>query len=106
MRIERCHPERPAKGWYGTLAGQDLPFIGYANQGISEPHRHARSHEVYLVAQGSSTVLVAGERITLSAGDVSVVGPGEVRTFLDRTRDYFHFVLQSPAVGNDKVPVA
>ena len=46
MRIERCHPDRPAKGWYRTLADPGLPFIGYANQGISEPHYHRNSHEV------------------------------------------------------------
>ena len=83
-----------------------LPFIGYANQGINERHLHRELYEVYLVARGSSTIVVNDSSITLHTGDVIVVEPGEVHTFIVNTPDYFHFVLHCPPVRGDKVLVS
>ena len=82
MRIERSDP-KAAKGWYTGPWDSGLPVsIGYANEGINEPHLHTRITEIYLVARGTSTVRVESETITLQAGDVLVIEPGEAHTFL------------------------
>lgn len=105
MVIARNDASRPAKGWYRELAHPALPFIGFANQGINERHYHLELREVYLVARGSSTIVVGNTPITLHAGDVIVIEPGEVHTFVQSTPDYFHFVLHCPPIGDDKVVV-
>jgi mannose-6-phosphate isomerase-like protein (cupin superfamily) len=102
MRIARADDSRPPKGWYRELAHQALPSIGFANQGIDEPHYHRELWEVYLVASGSSTIIVDNTPIALGPGDVIVVEPGEVHTFADSTPDYFHFVLHCPPIKGDK----
>jgi len=106
MQIARNEQTRPAKGWYRELTHPALPFIGYANQGINEPHLHRELCEVYLVASGSATIIVNDNSVTLYAGDVIVVEPGEVHTFVESTPDYFHFVLHCPPVKGDKVRIS
>ncbi|HEX5692647.1 MAG TPA: cupin domain-containing protein [Roseiflexaceae bacterium] len=97
---------QPAKGWFFGPWNSDIPVpIGFANQGIAEPHYHAQMHEIYLVAQGTSTAIVDGRTITLHAGDALAVAPNEVHTFTDSSPDYLHFVLQVPFVAGDKVLV-
>ena len=105
MKLARNDPARPAKGWYTDLTHPVLPFIGFANQGINERHVHRELCEVYLVATGSSTIVVDNRPITLQAGDAIVVEPGEVHTFIENTPDYFHFVLHCPPIRGDKVVV-
>ena len=105
MIIDRNDETRPAKGWYFKLAHPALPYIGFANQGVSEKHYHCELCEVYLVATGSSIIVVDDVQITLSAGDVMVIEPGEVHSFVSSTPDYFHFVLHCPPVEGDKVLV-
>lgn len=105
MKIARHVKARPAKGWCLELAHPSLPVMGYANAGIDEPHYHRELREVYLVARGSSLMKVAGEELRLIAGDVIVVEPGEVHTFVDSSPDYFHFVLHCPPLKGDKVLV-
>ena len=105
MKLARNDPAQPPKGWYTGLAQPGLPSIGFANQGINERHMHRELCEVYLVARGSSTIVVDHQRITLQAGDVIVVEPGQVHTFVENTPDYFHFVLHCPPARGDKVVV-
>ena len=105
MIIARSDESRPPKGWYSELGHTALPFIGFANLGVNEPHYHREVYEVYLVARGSSTIVVDEVPISLSAGDVVVVEPGEVHTFVSNSPDYFHFVLQCPPAQGDKVVV-
>lgn len=59
-------------------------------------------YEVYLVAQGQSTAVVDGRKLELKAGDMLVIEPGEVHTFVDSTEDYLHFVVHTPFVEGDK----
>ena len=106
MQLARNDQTQPAKGWYRELTHPALPFIGYANQGINERHLHRELYEVFLVARGSSTIVVNDSSITLHTGDVIVVEPGEVHTFIENTPDYFHFVLHCPPVRGDKVLVS
>ncbi len=97
-------PRTQAKGWLIGPWNSSVPLpIGYANQGIAERHYHREMVEIYLVAHGTSTAIVDGNPLTLSAGDVLVVEPGEVHTFTDSSDDYFHFVVQTPFVAGDKV---
>jgi mannose-6-phosphate isomerase-like protein (cupin superfamily) len=105
MIVARNDAARPAKGWHRELVHPALPFIGFANQGIDEPHYHRELREVYLVARGDSTIVVGETSVSLHAGDVMVVEPGEVHTFVKSTPDYFHFVLHCPPIKGDKVLV-
>jgi mannose-6-phosphate isomerase-like protein (cupin superfamily) len=103
MLIARNDEASPAKGWYLQLSHLALPAIGFANQGINEPHSHRQLREVYLIARGSSTMVIDGVSVELGPGDVIVVEPGEVHTFTANSADYFHFVLHCPPVVGDKV---
>ena len=96
MRIERAAAD-VAKGWYAGPWNSDLTIsVGYANAGIDDPHVHSRLTEIYLVARGESVMRVEHETVTLQAGDMIVIEPGEAHTFLSSTPDYFHFVIHTP----------
>jgi mannose-6-phosphate isomerase-like protein (cupin superfamily) len=98
MRIERADP-RAAKGWYAGPWNSDLAVsIGYANEGIDEPHTHAQITEIYLVARGTAQLRVEQETVFLEPGDVIVIEPGEAHTFLSSSSDYFHFVAHVPGL--------
>jgi mannose-6-phosphate isomerase-like protein (cupin superfamily) len=91
------------KGWYAGPWNSSLPIsLGYANQGIDEPHLHTRISEIYLVARGMASVRVANQTLDLSAGDMLVVEPGEAHTFLASSPDYFHFVIHVPGLAGDE----
>lgn len=99
-------PRNQAKGWLIGPWNSAVPLpVGYANEGIADRHYHQQMYEIYLVAKGNSTALVNGKAITLAAGDVLVVEPGEVHTFTESSADYFHFVVQAPFAPGDKVAV-
>ena len=94
------------KGWLVGPWNSSVPIrIGYANRGISEKHYHAQTYEVYLVARGVCTATVDGEQLTLAPGDVLIVEPGEIHTFIDSSPDYFHFVIHTPPAEGDKYVV-
>ncbi len=101
MQIQRAEYTME-KGWYlGPWNSRINIAIGYAHCGIDEPHLHTGVHEVYLVAQGRSTVRVEQQTIELKAGDMLALEPGEAHTFLDSSNDYFHFVIQMPPTGGE-----
>jgi quercetin dioxygenase-like cupin family protein len=102
MRLEQANPA-VAKGWYAGPWNSDLKIsVGYANQGVDEPHRHTRITEIYLVARGASTIRVEQQTIQLNAGDMLVLEPGEAHTFLSSSPDYLHFVIHTPGLqGNE-----
>jgi mannose-6-phosphate isomerase-like protein (cupin superfamily) len=98
MRVQKADPAA-AKGWYVGPWNSELSVsVGYANEGIDEPHAHQRITEIYLVARGTSEMRVEQEAVTLEAGDVIVVEPGEAHTFLASSPDYFHFVVHVPGL--------
>ncbi len=91
-----------AKGWIGGRWNWDLPIaIGYATEGADEPHRHRQQIEAYLVVAGTAVALVDGVSVPLSAGDVLVVEPHEVRSFTASSPDYRCFVLHAGGDGTD-----
>jgi quercetin dioxygenase-like cupin family protein len=69
---------------------------------VAEEHYHSQMYEVYLIAQGQSVAVVDGQEIKLKAGDMLVVEPHEVHTFVNSTEDYLHFVIHAPFVDGDK----
>src|SRR3954470_5845299 len=102
MRIERASSSA-AKGWYVGPWNSDLAVsVGYANEGINEPHAHTRITEIYLVARGTSVMRVEQDDVTLEAGDMIIVEPGEGHTFLASSPDYFHFVLHLPGLAGEE----
>jgi|SRR5438309_1917655 len=94
------------KGWFvGPWNSPLTVAVGFADEGVNDPHAHDEMCEVYLVARGSSTMRVRDETFGLAAGDMVVVEPGEAHTFTGSSDDYLHFVVQSPFVKGDKRPL-
>jgi mannose-6-phosphate isomerase-like protein (cupin superfamily) len=92
------------KGWFVGPWNSPVPVaVGWADRGVDLPHHHDEMCEVYLVARGRSVALVVGKELSLTAGDMLVVEPGEDHTFLSSSEDYLHFVVQAPFVKGDKV---
>jgi quercetin dioxygenase-like cupin family protein len=92
------------KGWFVGPWNSPVPIaVGWADRGVDHPHRHDEMCEIYLVARGESTAIVAGRRIELAPGSMLVVEPGEPHTFVNSSNDYLHFVVQAPFVKGDKV---
>ena len=60
-------------------------------------------YEIYLVAHGHNVAEVNGKQITLEEGDILVVEPGEVHTFVENSPDYMHFVVQTPLFQTTKL---
>ena len=95
--------ESTGKGWFVGPWHSGLAIaVGYSDRGVNEPHTHDVMSEIYVVASGTSTAIVAGLRIELSAGDLLVVEPGEEHTFDGSSADYIHYVIQTPAVTGDR----
>ncbi len=104
--IHQSIDKSQAKGWFVGPWNTAVPIpIGYANEGIDVKHYHAQMYEVYLVAQGWSTAVVDDQPIYLKAGDILVLEPHEVHTFIENSDDYLHFVIHTPFVKGDKVLV-
>lgn len=102
MRLEHADLAT-AKGWYAGPWNSELEIsIGYANQGVDEPHLHTRITEIYLVARGNSSIRVDQQTVTLNAGDMLVLEPGEAHTFLHSSPDYFHFVIHAPGLQGEQ----
>lgn len=91
------------KGWYAGPWDSNLPIsVGFANKGIDQPHVHSQITEIYLVTRGTAEIRVEQRTITLSAGDMIVVDPGEAHTFLSSSPDYYHFVIHTPGLTGEK----
>ena len=99
------------KGWcIGPWNSSVSISVGFANQGINEPHYHERITEIYMVARGNVEVRIEQETVHLVQNDVLVIEPGEAHTFLAASADYFHFVVHTPGLPDgetkaDKVRV-
>ena len=97
MRLE--HANDLLKGWSVGAWNSSLPIaIGFANQGIDEPHVHLQITEIYLVARGEAEIRIERETLKLRIGDILVVEPGEAHTFISSSPEYFHFVIHAPSL--------
>ena len=95
---------KQSKGWFFGPWNSVVPVaVGYANESINEVHHHEHMFEIYLVAQGQGTIVINDTQLILRQGDVLVVEPGEIHTFVASSEDYLHFVIHSPFVQGDKV---
>jgi mannose-6-phosphate isomerase-like protein (cupin superfamily) len=102
MRLEQANV-LDDKGWYAGPWNSALPIsVGFATKGVDEPHVHSQVTEIYLVARGSAEIRVEQRTITLSAGDMLVVDPGEAHTFVSSSPDYYHFVIHTPGLAGEK----
>lgn len=102
MRIAAADPS-VAKGWYlGPWNSRLTLSLGYANEGVDEPHLHRRVTEIYLVARGTARMQVGAHVVELAQGDAIVVEPGELHTFLASSPRYFHFVLQVSGLAGEE----
>ena len=59
-------------------------------------------YEIYLVAQGTSVLRVEQRTVSLSAGDVLFLEPGDAHTSLDGSTDYLHFVIHAPGLFGEE----
>ena len=101
MRIEHADLAID-KGWYVGAWNSALPIsVGYANKGIDEPHVHSQITEIYLIARGTSQLRIERETLTLVAGDMIAIEPGEAHTFLTSSPDYFHFVIHTLGLAGE-----
>jgi mannose-6-phosphate isomerase-like protein (cupin superfamily) len=101
MRILKLDPTIE-KGWYAGPWNSDLPVsIGYANTGIDQHHLHRQVTEIYLIARGTAELCVADQTVTVCAGDMLIIQPGEAHTFLSSSPDYLHFVLHVPGLAGE-----
>ena len=102
VRIEKTDRDI-TKGWYWGPWNSNLDIsVGFANQGVDEPHVHKRMAEIYLIACGTAEMRVENETVDLSEGQVILVEPGEAHTFLSCSPDHFHFVLQVPGLQGEE----
>jgi quercetin dioxygenase-like cupin family protein len=53
---------------------------------------HTQITEIHLVARGTSQLRVGQEAVTLHAGDMIIVEPGEAPTFLSNSPDSHHWL--------------
>ena len=102
------HAGEDAKGWLAGAWESSLPVsIGYATEGVDAPHRHGMVTEVFLVAAGEVTAVVDRAEVRLVAGDVLIVEPDEVRSFMASSCDYRCFVLHVGGDGStDRIDVS
>jgi mannose-6-phosphate isomerase-like protein (cupin superfamily) len=101
MRLLQLDPAVD-KGWYAGPWNSSLPIsVGYANTGIDLPHIHRQVTEIYLIARGTAELNVDNQTLTVSAGDMIVIQPGEAHTFLSSSPDYLHFVLHVPGLPKE-----
>ena len=101
MRHERITTD--AKGWLAGPWDSDLKVsVGFANEGIDDPHVHSLVTEIYLVARGRSSIRVEQRTIELREGEVLIIEPGEAHTFLASSHDYLHFVIHVPGLAGEE----
>jgi mannose-6-phosphate isomerase-like protein (cupin superfamily) len=101
MRLLRLDPAIE-KGWYAGPWNSSLPIsVGYANTGIDLPHLHRQVTEIYLIARGTAELNIDSQTLTVSAGDMILIQPGEAHTFLSSSPDYLHFVLHVPGLPEE-----
>ena len=101
MRLEHAM-DSSAKGWYAGPWNSALPIsVGYAIAGIDEPHVHTLVTEIYLIAQETAQIRVEKATVTVSAGDMLVLEPGEAHTFLASSPNYLHFVIHTLGLAGE-----
>jgi mannose-6-phosphate isomerase-like protein (cupin superfamily) len=94
-------------GWV-LMPGPDLLVIEERMPpGTSErPHRHLKARQLFRVLSGELTMIVAGGRHVLGAGDCIGIGPGVVHQARNDSAGAISFlVISSPTVRGDREDV-
>lgn len=87
------------------FANLNFPTMSEANAGLGTRHRlhlHAHSWEYYAVLEGTKTLQVEAEEVTLQPGELLVVPPGVRHALLRRQAPYRGFTFRVPLL-EDKV---
>lgn len=77
-----------------TGGRRTLIEVELAAGGGNSPHRHVAFAERFTVAQGTLTVRVGDEQLTLAAGDKACAPVGALHSFANRTDDPVRFVVE------------
>jgi len=88
-----------------SLAYLDFPTYEAANAGLGtrhRPHLHQRSWEYYVVLEGTKTLLIEDQQVTLEPGELLEVPPGVKHTLYGRQAPYRGFTFRVPVL-DDKV---
>jgi mannose-6-phosphate isomerase-like protein (cupin superfamily) len=88
-----------------SLAYLWFPTHEEANAGLGTRHRlhlHQRSWEYYVALEGTKTLLVEDQRVTLEPGELLEVPPGVKHTLYGRQAPYKGFTFRVPVL-DDKV---
>ena len=102
MRIEQADLG-VVKGWYLGPWDSDLTIsVGFANEGVDEPHLHRRMTEIYCIARGTAEIRIDLQTVVLAQNDVLIVEPGEAHTVLSSSPDHFHFAIQVPGLQGEE----
>lgn len=86
------------------LAYLDFPTVEAANAGIGSRHRlhlHQASWEYYVVLEGTKTLRVEDELVTIEAGEMLEVPPGVRHTLYGRQAPYQGFTVRVPILAYD-----
>jgi len=90
------------------LAYLDFPTAEAANAGIGTRHQlhsHRRSLEYYTVLQGSKTLQIEEELLTIRPGEILVVPPDVKHTLHSRRAPFLGFTIRVPVELDDKITV-
>jgi mannose-6-phosphate isomerase-like protein (cupin superfamily) len=88
-----------------SLAYLNFPTHEAANAGLGTRHRlhlHRRSWEYYVVLEGTKTLLIEDQLVTLEPGELLEVPPGVRHTLYGRQAPYHGFTFRVPVL-DDKV---
>jgi mannose-6-phosphate isomerase-like protein (cupin superfamily) len=86
-----------------SLAYLDFPTHEAASAGVGTRHRlhlHQRSWEYYVVLEGTKTLLIEDEFVTLEPGDLLEVPPGVKHTLYGRQAPYKGFTFRVPVLDD------
>ena len=79
--------------------------IGHFTEVIDRPHKHEKTHEYYMIIQGSMRLFVNGIENVLKKGDVVYIEPGEIHHAEPITKEIEGYLVKWPHLQEDKIYV-
>lgn len=105
--MKRTIISEQAKGWPIGPWNSSAPYaVGWARQPRDEIHLHEHVSETYIVVQGSGTLVIGAERLSVGAGEVIFIEPGEYHGWVDSSPDFLMLMVHYPVDPADKVPLS
>jgi mannose-6-phosphate isomerase-like protein (cupin superfamily) len=90
------------------MAYLDFPTFSSANAGIGTRHRlhlHRKSWEYYTVLEGTKTLQIENQLVTVEAGHILEVPPEVKHVLHSRTAPFKGFTIRVPVALNDKIEI-